>query len=129
LARTLRGMQREPGTGLRPARRCVSSKAEKITARALGRVLARNVAAGRAVEFPELLRETAAELAAMHKQLKRDARMLGRARKQVREAQLRIAAGELSRVSVPGDVEREFRDLDIPLWHPEHPGNDLWSEP
>jgi hypothetical protein len=52
-----------------------------------------------------------------------------RARKQIREAQLQIAARALSRASTPGDIEREFRSLDMalgpPLWHPEHPENDL----
>ena len=107
----------------------MSSKAERITAQALGRVLARNVAAGQAVSYPELLLETDAELAAMHKRLKREARMLRRARRQVRDTQLQIAAGVLSRAGGPGDVEREFRSLDMamgpPPWHPEHREHDL----
>jgi hypothetical protein len=105
------------------------AKPEKITARALGRVLSRHVAAGRSVEFPELLVETDGELAAMDERLRERLECVRRAREQVREAQLRITVGELSRVCAPGDAEREFRDLDIPLWHPDHPGNDLWSEP
>ena len=107
----------------------MSSKADKITARALGRVLARNVAAGRSVEFPELLLETAAELAVMHKRLERDARMLRRAREQIIEAQLQIVAEALSRTGSPGDIDQEFRSLDMtlgpPSWHPENPGHDV----
>ena len=110
--------------------RCVSSKAEKITARALGRVLARNVAAGRSVEYPELLLETEAEIAAMlDKRRKRQARMLRRAEKaerQIRQAQIQIAA---QAIGSPGDIDREFRSLDMalgpPSWHPENPEHDL----
>jgi hypothetical protein len=106
----------------------VSSKAEKLVARALGLVLARNVATGRSAEFPDLLLETAAELVAMQKRLKRNARMLRRAQKQIREAQLQIAAEALSRTGSPGDIERELRSLDMalgpPSWHPENRQND-----
>jgi hypothetical protein len=85
------------------------ARAEKVTALALGRVLARNVAAGRSVELPRLLLETDAELAAMAERLKRDVRMLRRARRQVREAQLQIAeVGAFDMAPGP------------PAWHPEH---------
>lgn len=114
-------------TGLRPARRCVG-RPEKFTARALGRVLARNVAAGRSVEYPELLAETAAELAAMDERLKRDARALRRAREQVLDAQLRIPAAR-SRGRRRGDAGAGFLGVDMamgpPRWHPEHPENDF----
>ena len=116
-ARTLRETQH--------TRRCVA-KAEKLVAQALGRVLARNVSAGRSAEFPELLRETDAELAAMQERLKRDARMLRRARKQVRETRLQIAATALFRAGPPGDSGQEPRSpymTLVPRWHPEHPSN------
>jgi hypothetical protein len=89
----------------------VGPKAEKLTARALGRVLARHVAAGRSVEYPELLLETAAELDAMLGQLKRDARVLRQARRQIREAQLQIMTRALARVSTLGDIRRDPRGL------------------
>lgn len=123
-----RARETRPGTA---TRRCVG-RPEKLVAQAVGRVLARNVAAGRSVEYPALLVETDTELAAMHKRLKRDARMLRRARKQIRETQLRIAAGALSCVGAPADARREPPGPDMapgpPPWHPEHrlyPGNNI----
>jgi multidrug efflux pump subunit AcrA (membrane-fusion protein) len=92
----------------------MASSAEKVTALALGRVLARHVAAGRPVEYPDLLAETADELADELERLRRDARAVRRARKQVRRAQVRIA---------------EFGAFDmapgVPAWHPESSQNDI----
>jgi ATP-dependent exoDNAse (exonuclease V) alpha subunit len=106
----------------------VSSSPEKITARALGRVLARNVAAGRPAEYPALLAETDVELAAMQERLKRDARMLRRARRQVRETRLQIEATALYSASRLAGAGYESLAADaatgLPRWHPEHPEND-----
>jgi len=84
---------------------------EKVTALALGRVLSRYVAAGRAVEYPDLLLETAAELECLEERLRREARTARRARRQVRAALLQVAES----VAFEG----------VPSWHPEHHSNDI----
>jgi hypothetical protein len=134
-ARALRTALPNPGTG-----RCVG-KAEKVVARALYRVVARNMAAGRSVAYDQLLDELAAEVDVLLGQRREhDVRLERQARKQLLEERVRLAAAEESRAAGAGDVEREFRRLDVtrsgldegppgpPVWHPEHalnPENDL----
>ncbi len=90
------------------------ASAERITAAALGRVLARHVAAGRSVDFPDLLAETADELECLEGRLRREARSARRARRQVRAALVQIAVcGAFDMPPGP------------PAWHPEHEQNDI----
>jgi hypothetical protein len=111
----------------------VASKAEKLVALALSRVVARNLAAGRSVEYQHLLLETGAEVGVLFgRRLERDARLLRRAQEKIREAQVQLAAVAQSRPVSPDDVERDLRSLDmalgppssLPKWHPDHPQND-----
>lgn len=85
------------------------ASADRLTAEALSRVLARYVAAGRSVEYPDLLAETADELECFEERLRREARTARRARKQVRLALLQSA--ELGAFDMVQGV---------PAWHPEH---------
>ncbi len=106
-----------------------TSKAGKVVAEALARVVARNMFAGRSLAYDQMLTETAAEVDVLLDERKeRDARLLRKARKQVREAQVRVAAVAESRAA--GDVERQLADFDRaplgpPAWHPEHSENDV----
>jgi hypothetical protein len=107
-----------------------STKARKVVAVALYRVVSRNMAAGRSLAYETLLAETAAEVdVLLDKQRKRDARLLRRARRQVLEAQVRLAAVTEARARAAGDAGRQLADLEAALgpssWHPDHPGNDL----
>ena len=105
-----------------------TSKAGKIYALALYRVVARNMAAGRALAYDQLLAETAAELDVLLGQRREhDVRLLRRARKRLLEDQVRVAAVAESRAA--GDAERQLAGFDtppaVPSWHPEHSENDL----
>lgn len=106
----------------------MSCKAEKIVARALYRVVARNMFAGRSLAYDQLLTETAAEVdVLLDKRRERNARLLRRARKQIVEDQVQLAAAAEARAAV--DAERQLADFDVgpgvPTWHPEHGGNDI----
>ena len=87
--------------------------------------------AGRSLAYEQLLLETAAEVDVLAaRRQERDARLLERAQKEIREAHMRLAVVAQSRAPGSGDVEQEFRSLalGLPSWHPEHPGhpeNDL----
>ena len=102
-----------------------ASKAEKLLAEAMFRVVARNMAAARSVDYQQLLAETAAEVdVLLVERRERDARLARSAHKQIREAQVQHAAVARARAAGSGDVEQEFRSLDlapVPPWHPEHP--------
>jgi hypothetical protein len=106
-----------------------TSKARKVVAVAMQRVVARNMAAGRSLAYEQLLAETAAEVdVLLDKRRECDVRLLRRARKQIVEDQVRLAAGAESRAA--GDVERrqlaEFEmGPGVPTWHPEHDANDI----
>jgi hypothetical protein len=77
--------------------------------------------AGRSLAYDQLLAETASEVdVVLDERKERDARLLRRARKQVRDAQVRVAVVAESRAA--GDLERELADLlGPPVYHPEHP--------
>ena len=87
---------------------------EKVTAKALGRVLARHVTARRPIEYPDLLVETAAELERLEERLRRDARTARRASKQVCEVLLQVA-----------EYSAFYAGPGVPAWHPEHDSNDV----
>ena len=104
----------------------MASTSKKIVAEALSRVVARNMFAGRSLAYEELLTETAAEVdVLLDERRERDARVLRRARKEVREAQVRLAAVAESHAA----VERQLADFStgpgVPVWHPEHDSNDI----
>ena len=86
------------------------ASADRLTAEALGRVLSRYVAAGKAIAYPDLLLETAAELECLEERLRREARSARRARKRVRAALVQIAEFGVFDMALPGP----------PSWHPEH---------
>ena len=121
-ARALRTALRNPGTG-----RCVG-KPEKLVARAFYRVVSRNMAAGRSVEYRQLLVEISDEVDVLLGQRREhDVRLERRARKRIVEDRVRLAAAEES--CAAGDVARQLADFDmapgVPVWHPEHGGNDI----
>lgn len=108
----------------------MGSRAERVVAVALYPVVAGAMAAGRSVEYGQLLAETAVEVerVLLERRVKRDARLLRRAQERICEAAVQLGAAAESRTASPGDVEsdveRELRDLDMalaPQWHPEHP--------
>ena len=102
----------------------MASTCKKIIAEAMFRVVTRSMAAGRSMEYAQLLVETAVEvdvLAAGRRE--RDARVLKQAHREIRAALVGVAA--VARSRAVGDVDDEFRSLvGPPSWHPEHPEND-----
>lgn len=105
-----------------------TSRARKLVALALYRVTSRSMAAGRSLGYDQLLAETSAEVdVLLDKRRERDARLLRLARKEIFEAQVRLAAAVEVRAAVNAD--RQLADLGttlgVPSWHPEHSENDL----
>lgn len=105
-----------------------TSKARKLVALAMHRVVTRSLAAGRSLSYDRLLAETAAEVdVLLAKRGEADVRLLRQARKQLTGDQVRLAAAAECRAAI--DAERQLADLDTtlgpPSWHPEHSENDL----
>ena len=105
-----------------------TSKARRLVALALYQVTSRSMAAGRSLGYDQLLAETSAEVdVLLEKRRERDDQLLRLARKEILEAQARLAAAVEVRAAVNAD--RQLADLDttpgVPSWHPENSQNDI----